>query len=118
MGNGCSMADVRHFLLFHGGCRGGQNGTDMLHGMECSGYDKMTTILDSDQIDRILEAEEIESASPQDAEWAALKRYADREFDLLLAIIGDDVMFGPCARFLRRMVDKAEACDGYAESDN
>ena len=79
---------------------------------------QMSTILDNHQIDQILEAEEIESASPQTPEMEAIKRYADKEFDLLLAIIGDDAMFGPCAKFLRRMVERAEACDGYAEFDN
>ena len=78
----------------------------------------MTTILDSDQIDRILEAEEIESASPQDAEWAAIKQYAKVEFALLLKMVGEDALFGECARFLKMMVERAEACDGFAESDN
>ena len=78
----------------------------------------MTTILDSDQIDRILEAEEIDSASPHTPEMEAIKRYAKVEFALLLEMIGEDAMFGECARFLRAMVERAEACDGYAEFDN
>ena len=87
---------------------------DRVAGLGC----KMTTILDSDQIDRILEAEEIESASPQSAEWLAVKKYAKQEFALLREMVGDDALFGECARFLRAMVDRAEACDGYAETDN
>jgi len=78
----------------------------------------MTTILDSHQIDMIIEAEEIESASPQPAEWAALKRYTKIEFALLREMVGDDALFGECARFLRAMVERAEACDGYMETDN
>ena len=78
----------------------------------------MPTILDSHQVDMILEAEEIERESPQDAEMEAIKRYAQVEFALLLEMVGEDVLFGECAKFLRRMVERAEACDGFAESDN
>ena len=78
----------------------------------------MTTILDSDQIDRILEAEEIESDSPQSAEWEAVKRYTKVEFALLREMVGDDALFGECARFLRAMIDRAVECDGFAETDN
>ena len=78
----------------------------------------MPTILDSHQVDMTLEAEEIERESPQDAEMEAIKRYAQVEFALLKEMVGEDVLFGECARFLRVMVDRAEACDGLAESDN
>ena len=75
-------------------------------------------ILDGNQVDRILEAEEIEAASPQSAEWLAGKKYTKQEFALLREMVGDDALFGECARFLRAMVERAEACDGYAEMDN
>ena len=79
---------------------------------------QMSTILDSHQIGMILEAEEVESSSPQDAEWAAVKRYTKIEFALLREMVGDDALFGECARFLKMMVERAEDCDGYMETDN
>ena len=78
----------------------------------------MTTILDSHQIEMILDAEEIESDSPQSAEWLAVKKYTKQEFALLREMVGDDALFGECARFLRAMIDRAVECDGFAETDN
>ena len=75
-------------------------------------------ILDSHQIEMILDAEEIESDSPQSAEWEAVKKYTKQEFALLREMVGDDALFGECARFLKMMVERAEACDGFMETDN
>ena len=75
-------------------------------------------ILDSHQIEMILDAEEIESDSPQSAEWLAGKKYTKQEFALLREMVGDDALFGECARFLKMMVERAEDCDGFMETDN